>query len=190
MFICRKILTVFIAVVLSASTAFVYAQDGPPERELPKERLLGDKAFKEGVYDLAIKFYKEYKESSAGKTEAMLDACECLIAAYIHSGNSQKAREEFNFLTTKFALAIANKPRLRQELAYWDGNILMESGDTYKAVDTFSKLLKTLPQKSEIYYRTLDALGTAQARSLQWDKAEKTYAMLEFAGICRHPSRQ
>ena len=182
MFKSRKILIVLIAVSITASATFAYAQDGPPEGELPKERLLGDKAFKEGVYDLAIKFYSEYKEKSSGNTDAMLDACKCLIASYIHSGNSQKARHEFNFLTTKFALAIANKPGLRQELAYWDGNILLESGNPQKASETFSKLLLTVPQKSEIYFRTLDSLGTAQARSLQWDKVEKTYAMLEFAG--------
>ena len=182
MFKCRKILIALMAVGITATASFAYAQDGPPEGELPKERLLGDKAFKEGVYDLAIKFYSEYKEKSSGNTDAMLDACKCLIASYIHSGNSQKARQEFNFLTTKFALAIANKPKLRQELAYWDGNILLESGDPQKAAETFSKLLLTVPQKSEIYFRTLDALGTAQACSLQWDKAEKTYAMLEFAG--------
>jgi tetratricopeptide (TPR) repeat protein len=178
----RKIYILLLTVIFTVSASFLYAQTGPPEGELPESRILGDKAFKEGLFDLAIKFYNEYKEQSTGNTDAMIDACECIIAAYIHSGNAQKAREEFNYLTTKFALAIAEKPELKQELAYWDGIILMESGDPYKAADIFSKLLKTVSQKSELYLKTLDALGTAQARSLQWDKAEKTYAMLEFAG--------
>jgi TolA-binding protein len=163
----------------------VYAQKSTANSKLPRERLLGDQAFKDGVYDLAIRFYNEYKVKSAGNTDAMLDACKCLISAYVHSGNARKAREEFNYLTVKFAERIAGRPELREELAYWDGNILMEAGDPRKAAETFQGLLKTFPQnkqKTTLYFRILDALGTAYARSLQWAKAEKSFAMLEFAG--------
>ena len=172
-------LAIFHAPLLKAQN-HLYTDEKPP----PKERLLGDEAFKKGLYDLAVKFYSGYKKNSAEKPNAMLDACRCLIAAYVHSGNAQKAREEFNFLTTKFAERIAGKPELKRTLTYWDGNIIMESGDPLKAAEVFGRLADAVPEKqqrSEIFFNILDALGTAQARSLQWVKAEKTYAMLAFA---------
>jgi len=180
-----KILILGTVLSLFSVIAPAYAQKALTDQKFPRERLLGDQAFKDGVYDLAIRFYNEYKVKSAGDTDAMLDACKCLISVYVHSGNARKARDEFNYLTVKFAERIAGRPELREELAYWDGNILMEAGDPRKAAETFQNLLKTFPQnrqKSKIYFRILDALGTAYARSLQWPKAEKSFAMLEFAG--------
>ena len=185
MFNLRKFLLSGIAVYLFCLMTSAYARETNAEEELPRERLLGDQAFKDGVYDLAIKFYNDYKAKSAGDTDAMLDASKCLISVYVHSGNARKARDEFNYLTIKFAERIAGRPELREELAYWDGNILMEAGDPRKAAETFQNLLKTFPankQKSELYFKILDALGTAYARSMQWAKAEKSFAMLEFAG--------
>ena len=142
---------------------------------------MGDKAFKDSVYDLAVKFYLKYKKESTGDTENLIDACECLIATYVHSGNPMKAREEFTFLTTKFAATISKNQDLRRKLSYWDGCVLLASGDLRKASDSLKKLIKVLPQRSELYYRTLDALGTTYARWQQWVDAEKTFAMLEFA---------
>ena len=186
MFNVKKILFLLFGTALCVSAEFlpVSVQGKSAVRKFPRERLLGDQAFKDGVYDLAAKFYEEYKSKSAGDTDAVIDACKCLIAVYVRSGNSRKARDEFNYLTTKFAERIAGRPELRRELAYWDGTILMEAGSPGKAVKVFKNLLKTIPQneqKSAFYYRTLDALGTAYARSLQWAEAEKTYALLEFA---------
>ena len=172
-------------IILTASPTTALGQLAPADSEAPQERILGDKAFNEGVYDLAVKFYKEYRDHSSGNTDAILDAYECLIAAYLKSGNAQQARNEFNTLTTKFAESIAGRPELRKRLTYWDGCITMDSGNPRKASEIFRKLLDILPEKmqhSELYFSTLDALGTAEARTLQWIKAEKTYATMEFAG--------
>ena len=151
-----------------------------------ENRYLGDKAFRDGIYDLAAKFYLQYKKESAGDTESLIDASECLIATYARSGNPLKAREEFTFLTTKFAATISSKPDLRKRLSYWDGYILLAAGDLRKASDTFKKLLKVLPRDTELYYRTLDALGTTYARWTQWVDAEKTFALLAFAAKNTH----
>ncbi|NOY75718.1 MAG: tetratricopeptide repeat protein [Kiritimatiellaeota bacterium] len=151
-----------------------------------ESRYLGDKAFKDGIYDLAVKFYLKYKAESAGNTEASIDASECLIATYVRSGNPLKAREEFTFLTTKFAATIAKKPDLRRRLSYWDACVLLASGDLRKASESFKKLLKALPRRGELYYRTLDALGTTYARWSQWVDAEKTFALLAFTAKNTH----
>ena len=178
----RKIL-IFSSVAISTVLMPAVFSQSDEDSKLPRERLLGDQAFKEKVYDLAIKFYKDYKEKSAGDTDALLDASKCLIATYVHSGNARLARKEFNYLTTKFAERIAGRPELRKELTYWDGNILLEAGNPRKAAEVFQELMKTLSQdKSELHFKVLYALGTAYARSLQWDKAEKTFALLAFAG--------
>ena len=180
----QKIVMVMSTIAISiAVLPTLSAQKIPENSKLPKERLLGDEAFKSRVYDLAIKFYKEYKAKSAGNTDASLDASKCLIASYIHSGNARQAREEFNYVTTKFAERIAGRPELRQQLTYWDGNILLEAGNPRQAAEIFKNLLKTLSQtKSELQLKTLDGLGTAYARSMQWDKAEKIFAQLESVG--------
>ena len=147
----------------------------------PENRYLGDKAFKDGNYVLAVKFYSSYKKKSTGDANSLIDASECLIATYVRSGNPLKAREEFTHLTTKFAATISKKPELRRRLSYWNACILLASGDLRKASDSFKQLLKNLPQRSELYYRTLDALGTTYARWSQWIDAEKTFALLAFA---------
>lgn len=147
-----------------------------------RTRQLGDKAFHDGLYELAAKFYATYQREAAGDPDAQIDAAECLIAAYIRSGNALSASQVFNKLTSTFAARISKNENLRNRLSYWDGNIQMCGGDLQKASETFTRLLNTIPQNTELYFQTLDALGTSQARSLLWDKAEKTYALLEFAG--------
>ena len=147
-----------------------------------RTRELGDKAFDDGLYELAAKFYLTYQRESSGNPTAQIDAGESLIAAYVRSGNTMSASDVFNNLTTTFATTIAGNESLRNRLTYWDGNIQMTAGNYEKASKIFSRLLNTVPQNSKLYFLSLDALGTSQARSLDWDKAEKSYALLEFAG--------
>jgi len=147
-----------------------------------RARQLGDKAFKNGLYKLASKFYTSYQKEAANDPDARIDASKCLIAAYVRSGNAVSARDVFNKLTTMFAARISKNQTLRNRLSYWDANIQMSNGEFKKAADIFKHLLNTIKQNTTLYFKTLDALGSAQARRLDWDKAEKTYALLEFAG--------
>ena len=182
----RKIITfIFCAVFFLSCFGFIGAQEVKKEQAPPKvyrTRQLGDKAFNDGLYELAAKFYATYQREAAGDPNAQIDAAECLIAANVHSGNALSASEVFNKLTSTFAARISQNETLRNRLSYWDGNIQMCGGDLKKASETFKRLLNTIPQNTVLYFQTLDALGTSQARSLHWDKAEKTYALLEFAG--------
>lgn len=178
----KKITLAGVLLFIFISSIITSAQEGKPAAKVYRTRQLGDKAFQDGLYILASKFYETYLREATDDPDAQIDASECLIAAYVRSGNALQASEVFNKLTTKFAATISGNQELRNRLSYWDGNIQMSGGDLKKAAETFTGLLNILPQNTELYFQTLDALGTSQARSLHWDKAEKTYAMLEFAG--------
>jgi len=176
-----KKLTLVLLIALLSSFSLL-AQDAKSSAKVYRTRQLGDKAYKDGLYVLAAKFYATYQREAVGDPDSQIDAAECLIAAYVRSGNSLRAREVFNKLTTTFATRISGNAHLRNRLSYWDGNIQMSEGNLKKAAEVFTSLLNTLPQNGELYFQTMDALGSAQAKSLHWEKAEKTYAMLEFAG--------
>ena len=148
-----------------------------------RARLLGDKAFKDGLYHLALKFYEQYYSKAKDKNDvsAIIDASECLIAANVNSGNSIAARNIFNELTSTYQTQISKNINLGNRLTFWKGNIQMTAGYLDKAVKTFSTLLDRLPQNGNLFFQTLDAKGTAQARGMKWADAEKTYALMEFA---------
>lgn len=183
--VCRRITAFGAVIFFLICWGKLLAQEVKSDKAAAKvyrTRQLGDKAFNDGLYELAAKFYATYQREAAGDSDAQIDAAECLIAAYVRSGNALNASEVFNKLTTTFAARISKNETLRNRLSYWDGNIQMCGGDLKKAAETFTGLLNTITQNTELYFDTLDALGTAQARSLHWDKAEKTYALVEFAG--------
>ena len=156
------------------------------EKVVTKEyraRLLGDKAFKDGLYHLSLKFYEQYYKQAKknNDTTSVIDAAECLIASNVNSGNSIAARNVFNELTSTYAASISEDKPIRNSLTFWEGNIQMTAGYFKKAIKTFSSLLNKLPQNSKLFLKTLDAKGTAQARDMKWADAEKTYAVMEFA---------
>ncbi len=173
-----------LSLLLGPFCASIPHADDKPGPRVYRTRQLGDRAFADGLYELAVKFYETYRQEAAadGDPDVQIDASECLIAAYVRSGNALAASEVFNRMTTSFATTIAGNETLRSRMTYWDGNIQLSGGDLTKASDTFSELLNRIEQNSEIYFQALDALGTVQARALQWEKAEMTYALLEFAG--------
>ncbi|MBN1864252.1 MAG: tetratricopeptide repeat protein [Victivallales bacterium] len=180
-----KTVLVFCLVALPLLCGLVAtAEEKPVAAKVYRTRQLGDRAFADGIYELAVKFYETYRQEAAadGNLSAQIDASECLIATHVRSGNALAAGEVFNRMATSFATTISGDEILRNRMSYWDGNIQISSGDLTKAADTLSKLLNRLEENSELYLQTLDALGTTQARALQWEKAEKTYALLEFAG--------
>ena len=171
---------------LAFALAFpAFAQSGLSEDAL-KFRALGDKAFKDGIYNLASEFYERYRKEAGGDSSADLDAGKRLVATYVRSGNAKRAKAELDALFAKHAAAIAADPKVENELEFWRGCVSMAGGDLKLALATFSKLLKKLPQDSDIYFHTLDAAAAARALLGKWDEAEKTCALLEFAGRNTH----
>ena len=158
------------------------AEDAKPPDDAMKFRALGDKAFNDGIYKLAAEFYEQYKNEVKNDPEGELDAARRLVATYVRSGNAKKAKDILDSIAEKHAERIQQNPRLAGELDYWSANALMAEKKNAAALEILSKLLKSLPQDSELYFQTLDAAATARARLGKWDEAEKTCALLEFAG--------
>ena len=151
--------------------------------EMVRLRRLGDKAFRDGLYHLAIKFYTKYYEMAGNLNieSSIIDASECLISTYINSGNPAAAKSVFDKITKRYLNKISEDQQLSDRFTFWKGNIQLAENNLESAVKTFSYLQEKLSDSSELLLRTLDAKGTAQARLLKWPEAEKTYALLEFA---------
>ncbi len=170
------------AVFLVSALALSVSADNGPSKEALKFRALGDKAFKDGIYNLAAEFYERYQKESGNTPSADLDAGKRLVATYVRSGNAKKAKVVLDALFAKHASLISADTKTENELEYWRGCVSMAAGKLKSALATFSKLLKKLPQDSSIYFQTLDAAAAARALLGKWDEAEKTCALLEFAG--------
>jgi len=151
--------------------------------EMNRLRQLGDKAFRDGLFHLALKFYVKYYEvaEALNNDSSIIDASECLISTYVNSGNAVAAKAVFDKTTTEYQSNISEDKQLKSRFTFWKGNIELASGKPDAAIKTFNHLQENLSQNNELLLQTLDAKGTAQARLLKWPEAEKTYALLEFA---------
>jgi len=151
--------------------------------EMYRLRQLGDKAFKDGFYHLALKFYMNYHSIAENLDDvpAIIDASECLISTYVNSGNAVAAETIFKKTFDKYSDMISEDKQLRNRFYYWEGNIQLALESFENAIGLFAHLLENLPQNSKLFFQTLDAKGTAEARAKKWLEAEKTYAVLEFA---------
>jgi TolA-binding protein len=179
-------IAVIAIIALLATATQQYAVLGANDAEISEEamkfRALGDKAFNDGIYKLAAEFYEKYKEEAGDNPDAVLDANRCLVATYVRSGNAKKAKSVLDELASTHSEQIKKNPKLKGELKYWNGCVLMAENKLEPALATFAELLKTLPQDSELYFQTLDAAATVRTLLGKWDEAEKTCALLEFAG--------
>ncbi|MFA6291759.1 MAG: tetratricopeptide repeat protein [Victivallales bacterium] len=158
-----------------------FAQE-QPEQKAYRSRQIGDKAFNDGYYSLAIKFYSQYKNEAADDPFALKDAYLCLFPAYVRDKDAVNARKDFGEFCAKFAEDISNNTESRQRADYWNANIMILEGNFEKAITLFNQILKTAPDISDIHSESLSGLGMAQINLLNWDEAEKTYVKLESVG--------
>jgi tetratricopeptide (TPR) repeat protein len=159
----------------------LFAQE-QPEQKAYRSRQIGDKAFNDGYYSLAVKFYAQYKTEAADDPGALKDAYLCLFSAYVRDKDAKDARKDFKEFCAKFAGDISTNPELRQQTDYWNANIMILEGDFDRAIMLFNQILKTAPDISDIYCESLSGLGMAYISLLSWDEAEKAYVKLESAG--------
>ncbi len=164
------------AILLCAS---VFAQDAG---NYYRSRQIGDKAFGDGYYSLAVKFYTQYRNEAADDPSALKDAYFCLFSAYARSRDAKSARSEFNQFTVKFAGDIVTDKNFAYKAEYWNASILVIEGETDRAIEAFNQILKNAPDISDVYAESLSALGAVWAGKLNWDEADKAYAKLESIG--------
>lgn len=152
------------------------------EQKSYRSRQIGDKAFNDGYYTLAIKFYSQYKTEAIDDPVALKDAYMCLFSAYLRDKDAKNARKDFEEFCAKFAEDLLINPESRQRADYWNANIMILEGEFDKAISLFNKILKTAPDISDIYCESLSGLGMAYINLLNWDEAEKAYSKLESVG--------
>jgi TolA-binding protein len=152
------------------------------EQKPYRSRQIGDKAFNDGYYSLAIKFYSQYKTEAADDPVALKDAHLCLFSAYVRDKDAKNARKDFDEFSAKFADDLSNNPESRQRADYWNANIMILEGHFDGAISLFNRILKTAPDISDIYCESLSGLGMAYISLLNWDESEKTYIKLESVG--------
>ena len=158
-----------------------FAQE-QPEQKSYRSRQIGDKAFNDGYYSLAIKFYSQYKTEAAGDPDGVKDAYLCLFPAYVRDKDAKNARKDFEEFSAKFAGDLSSNLESRQRADYWNANIMILEGDFNRAIALFKQILKTAPDISDIHSEALSGLGMAYISLLNWDEAEKTYVKLESVG--------
>lgn len=147
-----------------------------------RSRQLGDKAFKDKDYLLAVKFYRKYKDEASEDTEALKDAFLCLISSCVHSGNAIEARKELKEFNSEFSRDISRNLELKQKAVYWNANILLLEEKFSGALNVFNSLLKKVQPDSEFYFQILSGLGFANAKLLEWEVAENVYSKMEAEG--------
>jgi TolA-binding protein len=144
-------------------------------------RQLGDKAFADGMYSLSVRFYQQFKVAVANDRAALFDASLLLSGAQIRAGYARAAREELDFVAQTFQAELVADPKLTHRLVCLRAEVSLLEGDAAGAVKQLDELLRAMPAAGEVYYQALDLSGAAHARLREWDAAEKTYALLEFA---------
>jgi TolA-binding protein len=174
-----KKISIFLMAFALLYPAFAQEQ---PEQKAYRSRQIGDKAFNDGYYSLAVKFYSQYKTEAADDPIALKDAYLCLFSAYVRDKDSKNARKDFQEFSAKFSEDLLINTESRQRADYWNANIMLLDGEFDKAIALFNKILKTAPDISDIYCESLSGLGMAYINLLDWDGAEKTYVKLESVG--------
>ena len=174
-----KKISIFLVAFSLLYPAFAQEQ---PEQKPYRSRQIGDKAFNDGYYSLAIKFYSQYKTEAAGDPVSLKDAYLCLFSAYVRDKDVKNARKDFGEFCAKFAEDLLTNPESQQRADYWNANIMILEGDFDKAIVLFNQILKVAPDISDIYCESLSGLGMAYINLLGWDEAEKAYLKLESAG--------
>lgn len=168
-------------ILLSAVFAFsVSAQDA--NGKYYRSRQIGDKAFNDGYYSLAAKFYNQYKNEALEDPVALKDAYFCLFAAYVRSRDAKSARQDFEEFNAKFANEMATSKDFSQKADYWNANILILEGEPDRAIEAFSQILKNAPDISDIYAESLSGIAAVWVGKLNWDEADKAYVKLETVG--------
>lgn len=106
-----------------------------------QKRLLGDKAFDSGLYDVAINYYENYLKDAGGDSPAIRDAYFSLISTCLRANNIEEARRLYGELSTKFEQFFSNHPEDQRTLNYWKAEISLYEGKFKESNRLFDSVL-------------------------------------------------
>ncbi|MCP4181627.1 MAG: tetratricopeptide repeat protein [bacterium] len=145
-----------------------------------QKKLLGNEAFKSGLYDVAMDYYKHYLKNSTGNSPAIRDAYFSLIATCLRTNNMTQANIFYNELFNKYKQFFTNNPKEYRRLEYWRAEILLSDEKYQEASSGFSKIISNNKEEtsSKIVLDSIAGLGISQFRQGEIDKAYITFTKL------------
>lgn len=117
----------------------IYGESTPSTQY--QKRLLGDKAFDGGLYDVAMNYYENYLKEATGDSPAIRDAYYCLVSTCLRSNNIDEAKRLYNELSVKFEQYYSNHPEDQRKLKFWEAQIILAEGKLNEANKIFNDLL-------------------------------------------------
>jgi TolA-binding protein len=138
-----------------------------------RQRVLGEKAFKDNDFQLAVTFFLRYKEEVKDKPDELKDAFECLITSYIRALNPESASRELKEYLKRFP----NQDKKQAD--FYRAEIFMAGSKFESAEKIYSELVETTPKTMPEYYQALAGLGASLIQQQKWAEAIKTYHLLE-----------
>lgn len=158
---------------------FLYGESSTPVTQYQK-RLLGDKAFDSGLYDVAMNYYENYLKEATGDSPAIRDAYYCLIQTCLRSNNINEAKRLHNELTVKFEQYYSNHPEDQLKLKFWEAQILLADGKLNEASRIFNELLnKSTEPTDEISLNALKGEAISTLRMGNTTKARMLFLKLK-----------
>lgn len=138
-----------------------------------QKRLLGDKAFDNGLYDVAMNYYENYLKDAGGDSPAIRDAYFCLISTCLRANNIEEARRLYGELSVKFEQFFSSHPEDQRSLNYWKAEILLYEGKFKEADNLFGEVLADSTSKNDEIY--LNAMAGKALSILRMGKLNSAY---------------
>ena len=141
-----------------------------------KRRILGDQAFNDGLYDVAMNYYKHYLENAGSNTSASRDAYYCLIATCLKANNIKEAERFYKKVSDDNKKYFELNPLEEEKLKYWNAEILLTKGLTEEAKAEFSRIAEKVKVKNkDLYVKSLVGKGICDIRLNEWKNAENSF---------------
>ncbi len=165
------LLSVLTLLAAGGSTSPPQSAD-PAQKKVYKSRELGDLAFKDRVYNLAISFYRQYLRDAGNDPAALQDAYERLISACIDSGDAASAETELK----KYKQQVKSAPAT--QINRFQAGIELLRGKYIDAAEIYRKVLSGMKPGNPALPQVLYNLGYAYTQLGKWDVALKEYERL------------
>lgn len=142
-----------------------------------QKRLLGDKAFDSGLYDVAMNYYENYLKDAGGDSPAIRDAYYCLISTCLRANNIEEAKRLYAELSAKFEQFFSNHPEDQRTLNYWKAEILLYEGKFNDSDKLFEEVLSDSTSKNDEIY--LNAMAGKALSILRMGDLRSAYGIFD-----------
>ena len=169
---CRRAVVLALALVVAwAATAGLAAADDPFAAYLDRDK--GRRAEADALYDVAVRFFRDYRDASQYQEPAFSDATVLLVRAELRRGRTAAASEALRY-HAEHANPAAITGYYADALAYWTAATRITAGD-WAAAEVALRPLVAPDRTPEFRELALEALGVLCLRQGKWTDAEAAY---------------